>query len=421
MQSHIKSFGTYFWLSAWALVLFIFFDQAWQGFQAQGLDFAIYYSVGETILAGRPEAIYNSSEQAPWISYAPLVTPTFYYFALAPFKYSKIAFFALKPLAYATWPFLLAALTSKSKVSPKALIAAIIACIALCPTVYEETIVGNINVFLLTALFSSFVLAQRGRIFIAATIVTAIAVCKPQYSLFWIPIFLLRPWPAIAGGFTGLGVLLAHTLFFLSPSQLVSMTKRWFPLITNPIAGVNDVNNMSTSGVLERLLTPMKLIMSADLQGVNLLSINGDAASLVAKISVVIFSLLAATIVLPALKSKNRDGDSLAVWVAAITLMTLFITPVIWLTHYMLMVVPVFVSLYRLLGSRQFKLAGALAIGVFYAIYSAGQFINPSESLRVHARAYGWPFGSLLVVLLVLVVAQILKINRASQEPQHES
>jgi hypothetical protein len=421
MQTSVKSPGTFLWLVAWVAVLLVFFYQAWSGYKSQGLDFAIYYSVGETILAGRPESIYNSWEQAPWISYAPLVTPTFYYFALAPFKFSKVTFFFLKPFVYATWPLLLASLTSKSNFSPRALIAAIIACIVLSPTVYEETIVGNINVFLLTALFGSFVLVQRGRIFIAATIVTTIAVCKPQYSLFWIPIFLLRPWSAITGGFTGVGILLTHTLFFLSPTQLVSMTKRWFPLITNPIAGVADVNNLSTTGVLERLLTPMHLTMSADLQGVNLLNTGADAASFIAKTSVVICSLLAATIVLPALKSKNRADDDIAVWMAAITLMTLFITPVIWLTHYMLMVVPVFVALYKIIDAQKFKLGGALTITVFYAIYSASQFINSSESLRVQARAYGWPFGALLAVLFALVIVQILRASPSTQETQRES
>lgn len=411
----------YFWIFGWIAVLIVFFYHAWPNFEAQGLDFAIYYSVGETILAGRPEAIYNSWEQAPWISYAPLVTPLFYYFALLPVKLAKIAFFVLKPISYVTWPFLLTALTSRSRFKFEALPAAVLACIALSPTVYEETIVGNINVFLLTALFSAFVLAQRGRIYLAATIVTAIAICKPQYSLFWIPLFLLNPARAIGGGFTGVGVLLAHTLIFLSPTQLLSMGKRWFPLITNPIAGVQDINNMSTSGVIERLLTPMQLSMSGELQDVNLIAINPDSASLIAKASVVVFSLIAATIVLPALKLKDRDDDSLGVWIAAITLMTLFITPVIWLTHYMLMVVPVFILLYKLLISKKPKTAAFVAAGVFYAIFSAGQFVNSSDRLRTLARAYGWPYGALTGVLLLLVAAQIFALRSSSKGDPHES
>ena len=344
------------------------------------------------------------------------MTPTFYYFALAPFKFAKIAFIFLKPLSYATWPFLLAALTGKGPINTTALAAAVLGCIAMCPTVYEETIVGNINVFLLTALFAAGVLAIRGHVYVAATITTAIAVCKPQYSLFWIPLFFLNPGRAVAGGFTGLGVLLAHTLLFMTPTELMSMLQRWLPLITNPIAGTSDVNNMSTSGVFERLLTPMSLSQSGSLQGINLLQLPTTISSLLAKIAAGLFSLIAAAAIWPSAKTIRQDNDSFAVWVAAITLITLFVTPVIWLTHYMLMVIPVFMLIYKLLERKQLPAAACVFAIVSYAIFSAGQFLNSSDSLRVTARAFGWPFLALMAVFCCFVWNQAsLLVNSKSK------
>ena len=99
--------------TAWLLTLIVFFTQAWPEFRWQGLDYACYYSVGEAIVSGKATTMYNTGEQGPWISYAPFATTSFYYFALVPFKHAKIAFFALKIIAYASWPFLLAAGTGK--------------------------------------------------------------------------------------------------------------------------------------------------------------------------------------------------------------------------------------------------------------------------------------------------------------------
>ena len=391
--------------SIWLAALLVYTYQAYGAFKGQGSDFALYYSIGELFDSNTATTMYAKSEQGPFYGYSPFVAPFFYYLALVPFTHCKVLFFALKPLLLAIWPLLLALSASKEKLSVSALSWGVFATIAVLPAIYEETIVGNINLYLLTFLFAATVLAQRGMVLTAATVVTVIATFKPQYTLFFIPIFLLRPGRAIIGGILGLAVLVVQALVHLNTTELVSLHARWLEMVFEPLAAASDASNMSTNGVLQRILTPMQLSESGDLQGVNLFNLSaGDALSWVSNFRFVISAFCLAPLLF-ALKSMRNEGV-FALWFACIILLTLIVTPVIWETHYMLLAYPLYVFATEMDKAFRWQVSATLISVPAFSLYCAGHFLQPSDAFTILARAYGWPYWSLIFVILVFFLAR---------------
>ncbi|MCX6124385.1 MAG: glycosyltransferase 87 family protein [Proteobacteria bacterium] len=393
--------------SIWLAALLAYTYQGYFAFKGQGLDFSLYYSIGELFDSNTATTMYAKSEQGPFYGYSPFVAPFFYYLALIPFTHCKILFFALKPLLLATWPLLLALSASKEKLSPRALNWAIFTTIAVWPAIYEETIVGNINLYLVTFLFAATVLAQRGMILTAATVVTVIATFKPQYSLFFIPILLLNPKRAIGGGLLGLVILVVQGLAHLNPAELVSLNARWLEMLFEPLAAASDASNMSTNGVLQRILTPLHLSESGDLQGVNLFNLSAaDALSWVANFRIALAAFCLAPLLFT-LKSFHHEG-TFALWFAWVILLTLIVTPVIWETHYMLLAYPLYVSATEMDRGFRWQVSAALISVPAFSLYSAGHFLQSSDAFTILARAYGWPYWALIFVIFVSLVGRAL-------------
>lgn len=388
---------------AWSAICLCFAWLAWQPFHNQGLDFSLYYSIGELFPAGQGMDIFISGEQGPWYGYSPMVAPFFSILQWLPLKHSFDLFFALKIFSLGLWPYLLAHCSNKvSSFSSKYVLAAA-ATLVILPAIYEETIVGNINTYLLTLMFAAFAFTRYGYYTTGAAMITLIAAFKPQYALFFIPPLMVSPKRSILGGVISTTFLVAMSCFIYGPNGFQVLLHRWLELISAPLALPSDANNMSTTGVVVRMLSPLGLSMSGTLQDVNVLSLSENVAMTITRVITSIFVVA----ILISIFRRRRTGhkDRLLDLYAGITLITLFATPVIWLTHYMFLVVPVFAMVSMQFQSH--KLWTIVCTG-FAAIcyFLAGQMPGNTETTTILARTYGLPFYALIAITLLFVLSK---------------
>ena len=177
----------------WTAICLCFGWVAWQPFHNQGLDFSLYYSIGELFPSHQGMDIYVTGEQGPWYGYSPMVAPLFSILQWIPLRHSFDLFFFLKIFVLGLWPFVLANSSAISRPLKWKYLAAGIATLIVLPAIYEETIVGNINTYLLTLMFTAFALTRYGHFASGAAIITLVAAFKPQYALFFVPGLILSP------------------------------------------------------------------------------------------------------------------------------------------------------------------------------------------------------------------------------------
>jgi hypothetical protein len=398
----------------WFLLVTFWSVRAWPVFLAEGYDFALYYSIGELIRFGDFLGIYVSGEQSPYFAYSPLSAPFFCLLAILPFSVSKGLFFWCKPILLFFWPFLMASSLEKGA-SHAGKLSAVVACVVALPALFEEAVPGNVNTYLLTALFAAIVLLHWGQTFWASFVFAIIAAFKPQYSLFLVP--------GLFAGFT-LAILGAATCFFALTCISVTLFgsrvfwelfSRWLELISIPIASPADVNNMSTNGVIVRLLTALDLTESRGIQGLNLFNFSYDAALTLAKVTTFFGALVAVMGGLACWRLRQNSTFAGRIF-AVVSLVTLVVTPVIWQTHYMIIAYPVFciLALSHAAGRNWRFSAVFVSAFVFLALYLAGRFVMFNDQVRVLARGYGlpwWALVSLVGVSAGLFTAEALKLK----------
>lgn len=397
---------------AWVGICLVFAWFSWTQFMNQGLDFMLFYSIGELFSAGQPDGIFITGEQSPFYCYSPLVAPLFRILQWLPIGHSRNLFFGLKIFLVAFWPFILAKLGQEHD-RPRNTILAALATILILPTIYEDIIVGNINVFLLTALFSAFALTRMNYVAAGAALFTFVAAFKPQLSLFIVPSLFLSLGQTILGGVLTVGALGLMALNIFGGHALLGHFETWLRLIADPIAGPNDVNNMSLAAAVIRTFTPQQLFMSGDLQNIQLLNLSVESAALIAKVTSVIFILL---FIIFDFKSwrVRRLSDCLIDIYASIALITLLVTPVLWQTHYMVLILPLFAVLSLGTRLRSF-LAGVATLMTGIALFRAGQLYNNLPADTVVARAYGFLPYSLLLVSSVLLIMKYSLVRKGPQ------
>jgi hypothetical protein len=395
----------------WIVVCVLFAKHSYVAFMQNGLDFSLYYSIGELFKIGQPELIYTSGEQGPYYAYSPLVAPFFWFLTLLPYSICKIVFFVLKVFCMALWPWILGLVTStqsetsSSSMSRHVSIGMLASIIAL-PTVFEETMVGNINLFLLTILFCAFALTRLNMITIGAALITLIAAFKPQYSLFFVPALLMGPMRAIIGGSITTSALVILSLVIYGPTNLFSLLETWTQLIASPIAGPEDANNQSTFAVITRYFTPLTLSMSGSLQGINLFSFPLSTSSIIAKVFgwCMTFGLAFSIWKTWLYRRKQFLQDAYA----SIILLTLIMTPVVWLTHFMLIVIPVHVMLESRMARSRIAVS-VIAFLVFLSLMTAGQYRFVEFNVIIFSRAYGLIYWAMISLSLFFIINTLIR------------
>ena len=375
----------------------------WQPFHNQGLDFSLYYSIGELFPSHQGMDIYVTGEQGPWYGYSPMVAPLFSVLQWIPLKHSFDLFFFLKIFALGLWPFALANCSAQPSSSKWKYLAAGIATLVVLPAIYEETVVGNINTYLLTLMFTAFALTRYGYFFSGAAIITLIATFKPQYALFFVPALLLSPRRSILGGLLTTSILVGLSLSIYGYEGFVLLIHRWLELISIPIAAPNDANNMSTPAVVLRMLSPLALTMSGSLQNVNIASLSSETAFLIARL---VAGIAVAGIVLAIFRRwKTENRDRVLDLYAGITLITFFVTPVMWLTHYTLLVIPTFAIISSQFQTHK-KWIAFLVCFAAISYFLVGQMPGNAEGTMQWARTYGIPYYFLISITLLYVFSK---------------
>lgn len=402
---HISRYQVFIWLAfaAW------FGKHLASNFLNQGLDFDLYYAIGELFKAGQSEGIYVTWEQGPYYAYSPFVAPLFYYMTGLPQEVAKVSFVILRALCFALWPYILSELVSVED-RRKAFLASALACLALSPAIFEEGVAGNINLFILTAMFVMCWLFQNRKTFSGAFIAAVVVMFKPQYGLFCIPFLFQNFRQAVAGGAAGAVALVAHALVFFNVDALIASTKRWIELISVPIAGPEDANNMATNAIVHRLFREYKLSMAGDLPSIHLTVLPEDVVSTLVKALVVFFLGLGGVSFYRIVKKNfvgiTEKSDSLFLF-SGIAMLTVALAPVVWLTHHMLLVFPL-VYLFTKLIVHNSKIAVMLALVTAGSLFSAGQLLNHNQELRIFARAFAWTQIASCLVFFYLCFESIL-------------
>ncbi|MCX6123353.1 MAG: glycosyltransferase family 87 protein [Proteobacteria bacterium] len=390
-------------LSIWCVICIAFGWFAWPMFWSQSGDYGLYYSLGELFAAGQGMDIYVTGEQGPWFGYPAWVAPIFYVLQWIPLMQSRGLFFLLKILLLCTWPYLLVQCSGSAKGGTRSYVLAGASTLAVFPAIFEEILAGNINTFLLTLAFGAFALGRHGYYGVSAAMLTFIAAFKPQYALFLAPLALISPLRAIWGGLLSGGSILAIAASQFGLQGLIALMTRWTELMASPLALPSDANNMSSTGVIARLLSPLGLSQSGDLQNMNLLSLPYDNAMFIARI----FAGALSVAMVGMLAKRWRAGreDWLLEVFSGICLVTLVVTPVIWLTHYMFLALPIFA-----IGQIYLRANTKLVSGVFFAmsggLFLASQMFSNPPATMVFARAYGLPYFALVFAIISFLFAK---------------
>ena len=395
--------GTKTLLLIWVFICIAFGWLAWPMFWNQSTDYGLYYSLGELFAAGQGMDIYVTGEQGPWFGYPAWVAPIFYVLQWIPVMQSRGLFFLLKILLLCAWPFLLVQCSASAKGATRSYVLAGAAILVVFPAIFEEILAGNINTFLLTLAFGAFALSRHGYYLVSAAMLTFIAAFKPQYALFLAPLALISPLRAIWGGLLSGASILAIAASQFGLQGLIALMTRWTELMASPLALPSDANNMSSTGVIARLLSPLGLSQSGDLQNMNLLSIPYDNAMFIARIFA--GALSAAMVLMLAKRWRAGREDWLLEVYAGICLVTLVVTPVIWLTHYMFLALPIFA-----IGQIYLKANAKLVSGMFFAmigsLFLASQMFSNPPATMVFARAYGLPYFALVFAVIAFLFAK---------------
>jgi hypothetical protein len=379
----------------WLFLIGAFSYAVYPVFAQRGGDFFLYHSIGELYQSTAWQYMYVSKEQGPYYAYSPLAAPLFWPLGMLPISIAQVTFFIMKIVTYACWPFIIAEILEPTIESPTSRIAlGIVSSASIMPAIYEETWAGNINLFCITGLLAAAAQLTKKKTFSAAAIATVIATIKPQYALFLAPAMLQNFKQSFTGASLAMASLLGLSLSIYGLSDLIHLCLTWLHLISIPIAGADDINNVSYSAWLERLFA-LKAFQS---------HVQPISAGLIAvtKLGLVSMSLAA---IWKLSKAYRSDKIKISTWVLAtfsfLSLLTLLVTPVIWITHQMLLIFSSIFTSYLFWKGRSWILFIAF-ISIPVSLYISSDLLQNSVLLRDFSRTYGLTVIATCLSLLTL-------------------
>lgn len=366
-------------------------------FLNMGGDFDCYYAVGELFRTDLQREIYNGRDLSPSYGYSPLVAPLFTTLTLLPWHASKVLYFIFRIFLFSLWPLLLTLLLPGTRnVNRKTLWAGAAACMIVSPAVYEDLWAGNLNVLFLTLILVAAKCMKESRYKLSALLLTPAAAIKPHYGLFLLPLLFLNPVGTVLTSVAYVGGLLAVALVFFSPSDLWAHGLHWLSHIKQPIAGPQDVNNMSWFGLVTRLFSNTGLTQNGDVSTVHIAQLTPETIAAIALVLKLGILALAGGLFFHAISSRHTTARILLL--SSITLLFLGQSPVVWMTYFMLLLFPAYYLCLEF-PNRATLLMPLFALGVYFP----GGFFQANETLRVYARAYALP--QLLLVLAAGLMA----------------
>ncbi|MDQ3234307.1 MAG: hypothetical protein M3Q07_21070, partial [Pseudobdellovibrionaceae bacterium] len=182
-------------------------------------------------------------------------------------------------------------------------------------------------------------------------------------------------------------------------SDLIALCIKWLGIISKPIADAHDINNVSYSAWLERLFA------SDTLQS----NVNPFSKGLIVctKLGLVFMSLAA---IWKLSKDYKSNKIQMPTWVLAafsfLSLLTLLVTPVIWITHQMLLIFASMFISYLFWKGRSWVLFLAF-VSIPISLYISSDLLQNSVLLRDFSRTYGLSVIATCISLLTLSLYSI--------------
>jgi len=420
-MNQFKNLQKYFFDIFWFIFILFLGIKSYSQYQSMGLDFDLYYAVGELFKSGFPKAMYAKSEFGPYYAYSPLAAPFFSILTIFPWHLSKIIFFLSKLILYWSWPYLLGSTVdipygksisdfSLSKNPPKSIynplsLFGILTCVLISPAVYEDFIVGNMHVIFITVLIILTYLLKLKMNWSAAFLLSFTLLFKPHYIIFVIPFLLISVIPAFVSGIVVVVLATIILNIFVDIKDIFNLFTIWLEIIKDPVAAPSDVNNIALVGLITRYFSIQSYTQAGDLKSIHLMTLPPEY------IKYLLWSLKATVLIAcsgvlyyisKSISDKIKPFKSL-LYFTMISFMMLTLIPVVWMTYMTLLLLPIYYISLRFGFTWNFKYLLSYFL-IFILLYLPGVFIQNDESLRILFRAFASP--QVLTLLFIGIIAR---------------
>ena len=396
--------------SFWAVFCLHFGVYSIERFLGQGFDFDLFYSISNLLKFGLQADIYTNTELSPPYVYSPPVAVFFTPLSWLPFEISKGLFAVFKVILLFLLPFQFVDIISalKGRLQGvnylKFFILACLSVAAFRPAFFEDMIVGNINIILLSFTLQILQLWLRKKAILASFFLSIACAFKPQLALLFLPMLTRLPRMVVYGGCYSLFVLVFIGIIGFGPEQLFEHFLTWRDIISKPLARWHDVNNMSFGPFIRRQVQADHLSQVMVIQNVSFLNLPGLMAHRVVMLFLIPLSLLFIFGIYRSKKIRAHFADFVDLnkqrmtdhyFIIEFSLALVFVnllSPVAWLTHFVFGAFIVFAAIcshktlnggWYFLRSALLLLVGSVVMLPFYSGFS--------PILKDYSRAYALP------------------------------
>ena len=280
-------------------------------------DFSVYYAAGRSLLSGRIDLYAADFANAGVMDYRypPVFILLFAPFAMVPFAVSVFVWAGLMLTAMVASFKQVAAAASALLTQHKLKLILFLAALFSVKYLLVALKPQNVHLFLVVALFASFILLLKDKL-LPAALLMALVIAIKAFPVVLLPYFAIkREWRflAMTAGFVLMFMLLPAYYFGISGN--IDLHREWFSKVVNEsdFYELNGPPNLSIGGQTTRYLTTVRYedrVLDRSYANVNFAETSPETAKLVGRLLAGMIALITFAVLFFSDRKKRLDQNS---------------------------------------------------------------------------------------------------------------